>query len=306
MKTRQSASLRGLRTFCIAARHESFSAAGEALFITPSAVSHQIKSLEEELGQRLFDRNARELRLTPTGQALYAEVGPLIEQVDEIVSGYREASTRQSVRLSVQPFFASEYFVPRIGEFTEAHPDLDIEVSASDETAESHPQDADLSIRLFRAPPKNVESQPLFPLILMPAGSRDFARSVRTTAGKITSDFPLIIHESLPKAWAQWSAATGIELPVDSKATRLDSMIAVVRAAEQGIGAALVPVPIAEQWFRQKTIVPLFEDPLVSDMSYYLVWHGEKEDSSAVVSLRDWILSRFTAEAAIKGKPGRN
>lgn len=303
MKTRQTTSLRGLRTFCVAARHESFSAAGDELFITPSAVSHQIKSLEEELGQRLFDRHARELRLTPTGQALYAEVGPLIERMDQIVSGYRQGVKRQSIRLSVQPFFASEFFVPRLGEFTDANPDLDIDVSASDESAENHPADADLSIRLFRSPPKNVESRLLFPLKLMPAGSRDFAKALEVADRKITSQFPLIIHESFPKAWSQWSAATGVEIPENGKATRLDSMIAVVRAAEQGIGAALVPVPIAEQWFRQKTIVPLFDEPLVTDMSYYLVWSSSASAADRGVSLRDWILARFTEPPEKPAKP---
>ncbi len=305
MKTRQTTSLRGLRTFCVAARHESFSAAGDALFITPSAVSHQIKSLEEELGQRLFDRHARELKLTPTGQALYAEVGPLIEQMDRVVSNYREGPKRRSIRVSVQPFFASEFFVPRLGEFTDANPDLDIDVSASDESAESHPADADLSIRLFRTPPKNVESRLLFPLKLMPAGSRDFSKSLKVTEKRINSRFPIIVHESFPKAWSQWSVATGIEFPEDSKATRLDSMIAVVRAAEQGIGAALVPIPIAEQWFRQKTIVPLFEEPLVTDMSYFLVWQATDESADRVAGLRDWILARFAEPQSPTRAAGR-
>ena len=288
-----SVSLRGLRTFCVAARLESFSAAAERLFITPSAVSHQIKRLEEELGVRLFDRNARDLKLTGAGQSLHAEAHPLIEQLDAIVASYRQDATRSAVRLSVQPFFASEFFVPRLSEFTASNPEIDIQVSASDESAETLPPDADLSIRLFRAPPAGVEAELLIPLTLVPAGSKAFARSLRVEGKRIASDFPIIVHESFPKSWKQWSKRTGIALPGKSKTTHLDSMIAVVRAAEQGIGAALVPVPLADQWFRQRTIVRLFDDALVADVSYYLIWNEESARRPEVERLRQWILERF-------------
>lgn len=296
MAPQTTISLRGLRTFTVAARHESFRLAAEELFITPSAVSHQIKSLEEELGQKLFERKGRELVLTDVGQALYDDIRPLIENLDAVAASYKQGAAGESVRMSVQPFFASEYFVPRLSEFTRENPDVDIQVRASDETAETHPADADLSIRLFRAPPTGLESRLLCPLRLVPAGSRAFAKTVRVRDGSIAGDFPLIVHETYPRAWKEWSRASGIAIPKDSRVTRLDSMIAVVRAAEQGIGAALVPVPIADQWFLQKTIVRLFDEELVADASYYLVWRAESE-SEGIVRLREWILQNFGSES---------
>ncbi len=287
-------SLRGLRTFCVAARRESFRAAGEELFITASAVSHQIKALEEELGQRLFDRNSRELRLTETGKSLFEEISPLIDQLDAVAANYKAGLARTSIRVSVQPFFASEYFVPRLSEFTAKHPEIDIQVASSDETPEKHPVDADLSVRLFKKPPADMPSDLLFPLRMVPAGSREFKKSLKVRNGKIISDFPLIVHETRPKAWMHWAKSSGIALPEDSKVTRLDTMIAVVRAAERGIGAALVPVPLAEQWFRQKTIVRLFDDELVEDVSYFLTCRADRADESGVKLLRDWILKTFT------------
>jgi len=294
---KSSVSLRGLRTFCAAAKHESFSAAADDLYITPSAVSHQIRRLEEELDQRLFDRGARELRLTGVGQSLYAEVSPLVEQINSIVGSYKKSVVRQSLRMSVQPFFASEFFMPRLAEFTAANPDIDIQVSASDESAESLPADADLSIRLFRAPPKGVESRLLFPLRVVPAGSKALAKSLRVKNGRISGEFPLIVHESHPKAWKKWGKKAGIAWSEGGKVTRLDSMIAIVRAAEQGIGAALVPIPLADQWFRQGTITRLFDDELVMDVSYFLIWQQQAEANERVMKLRDWILERF-ADAA--------
>ena len=294
MKPRPTVSLRGLRTFCVAARLESFSAAGEELFITPSAVSHQIKSLEDELGHRLFDRNARDLKLTPTGRALFEDVSPLIDQLDGVVAAIKSEEARASIRISVQPFFASEYFVPRLSEFTAANPDIDIQIDASDESAESLPADADLGIRLYRTVPKGVESRLLFPLTLVPAGSRSFKKSLKVKDGTITSTFPMIVHESYPQAWKQWSESAGIALPEAKMVTRLDSMIAVVRAAEQGIGAALVPIPLADQWFRQGTIVRLFDETLVAEVSYYLVWKPASAEKPGAERLLAWIRKRFS------------
>ena len=290
-------SLRGLRTFVMAARYESFRTAAEELFITASAVSHQIKSLEEELGQRLFDRQSRELRLTETGRALYEEVRPLIDEIDEVAARYKAGVRKSSVRMSVQPFFGSEYFVPRLSEFTAEHPEIDIQVRTSDESAETLPTDADISIRLFRSPPANMNSSLLFPLRLAPAGSPDFKKNLVVRKKVIQSDFPLIVHETQPKAWKRWAKTSGVTLPEDSKVTRLDSMIAVVRACERGIGAALVPVPMADLWFKQGSIVRLFKAELVADVSYYLVVREDRETDPAVQLVKDWILENFAGDS---------
>ena len=114
MPTKPKTSLRGLRTFCVAARHESFTLAADELFITSSAVSHQVRSLEQELGVQLFERGSRELKLTETGKAFFDEVQPVIERLDDIARSYRTDVPSRSIRISVQPFFASEYFVPRL------------------------------------------------------------------------------------------------------------------------------------------------------------------------------------------------
>ena len=290
-------SLRGLRTFCIAARYESFKAAASDLFVTSSAVSQQIKSLEDELGVKLFERGARDLALTPEGATLFEALGPLIDQVDATVANFKQTGQRKSVRISVQPFFASEFFVPRLKEFTAMHPEIDIQVGTSDEASEKLPADADLAVRLFRKPPPGTLADLLFPLRMVPAGSKAFKKTIKRKGNRIVSDFPLIVHETRPKAWREWARSSGIEPPEDAKITRLDSMIAVVRAAEQGIGAALVPVPISEQWFRQGTIVRLFDEELVADVSYYLVSLEDPADDPAVSTLRQWILQRFATKS---------
>ncbi|MEL7311806.1 MAG: LysR substrate-binding domain-containing protein [Pseudomonadota bacterium] len=289
-------SLRGLRTFCVAARYASFRAAAEALYVTPSAVSHQVRSLEEHLGIALFHRSSRDISLTENGRALYEEVAPLIDQIDTIVSHYRSGTRRTTVRISVQPFFGSEYFVPRLRDFTAKHPEIDIQVGTSDEASEKHPADADLSVRLFSAPPTGFAHKPLFPLRLVAAGSPEFKKSIKRKNGRIISDFPLIVHETLSKAWPMWSEQTGTGLPDPPKITRFDSMIAVVRAAQRGLGGALVPMPMGELWFEEGSIVRLFDDELLMGSAYYLIWKPDNKERDSVRSLREWILATFTGE----------
>ncbi len=287
-------SLRGLRTFCVAARHSSFRKASEELFVTASAVSHQIKSLEDELGEPLFERISRELVLTEIGRSLYADVDPLIGQLDAAMASYKSGAVKTSIRISVQPFFASEYFIPRLSEFAALHPDIDIHVGTSDESAEKHPADADLSIRLFRSPPSELPSNLLFPLRMLPAGSPNFMKKLKVKNNKIISEFPIIVHESQAKAWKQWAKEWDMQLPENTKVIRLDSMIAVVRAAQQGLGAALVPVPIGQLWFDEGSIVRLFDKEYVADVSYYLVTKEDKIRDKSVLLLRDWVLQNFS------------
>lgn len=286
-------SLRGLRTFCVAAGHESFRTAADELFITASAVSHQVKNLEQELGQKLFDRGNRTLRLTEAGQALYGDVYPLIEKINEVAGQFGRAKSRSKLSISVQPFFASEWFIPRLLEFTSEYPDIDIKVDTSDESSETHPIHSDASIRIFKVPPQNLTADSLFPLRLIAAGSPDFQRAMIVKRREVVSEFPIIVHDSRPRAWKQWESSAKILLPEILHTVRLDSMIAVVRAAERGLGAALVPARLSDSWFKSGALVRLFDEELETSDRYYLVSGRGNSSENNVRLFRNWVLQNF-------------
>ncbi|MGB5490772.1 MAG: LysR substrate-binding domain-containing protein [Woeseiaceae bacterium] len=291
--TNRKISVRAMRVFCAAAERESFRETAESLFLTSSAVSHQIKQLEVDLGTRLFERTARSLRLTADGSALYDDVYPLIAEFDSVLERHTQTTPQRSLRISVQPFFASELFVSRLPEFIELHPDIDISIDTSDESLEKHPRSADVSIRIFKSKPKSLASDPLFSLRLIPAGSHAFYDSIRIRSGKIVSEFPLLVHESRPKAWQKWERSSRIRLPDHKNMIRLDSMIAVARAAEQGLGAALIPKHLSETWFRSDSLVQLFEHELVTEDTYYLVYREEDRNKQDIQLFRAWVLKNF-------------
>jgi len=286
-------SLRGLRTFCVAAAHESFRTAADELFITASAVSHQIKNLEQELGQKLFDRGNRDLRLTEAGQSLYADVHPLIQKIHTVAGRFSSAISRSSLRVSVQPFFASEIFVPRLAEFALEHPEIDITVETSDESSEKHPTLSDASIRIFKDPPANLSADSLLPLRLVVAGSPEFQRKLKIKNREIVSEFPIIVHDSRPKAWKKWARAADVNVPPDSRKIRLDSMITIVRAAERGLGAALIPTKLSDAWFDSGALVRLFEQELPTRDCYYLVSTHSAGAEKNVQLFRNWVLKNL-------------
>ena len=295
LSTTRHISLRELRTFCVAAEHSSFRDAAERLYVTASAVSHQIKNLETELGKKLFDRGPRSITLTDDGELLYKDVQPLLTQIEDVSARHRAASSRSELRISVQPFFASELFAPKLSAFRELHPDIDITVDTSDESMEKHPATADASIRVFKSPPTDFAYEELFPLRLIPAGSPDFYDGIKVKSNRVVTSFPIVVHESRPKAWKQWERSAGIQLPRSPSIVRMDSMIAVARAAERGLGAALVPMPLSEKWFQDATLVPLFDHELVTKDTYYFVCREDKKDDVNIGLLRDWVLHEFAA-----------
>ncbi len=293
MMANRHTSLRGLRTFCIAAECTSFRAAADRLFITASAVSHQIKSLEEEFGAKLFERSGRSLQLTTAGQSLYEDVNPLVSQLDATTSRHKRHKQRSTLNISVQPFFASELFVPRLTDFTRQHPDIEIKVDTSDESAEKHPSSSDVSIRVFRSTPRDFASDRLFALRLIPAASAKFRDNLQVKGKKIASYFPVIIHDSRPQAWNDWQKNSGIEIPSHAPTVRLDSMIAVARAAERGLGAALVPSQLSDSWFDSGALVRLFPSELETDDAFYFVCRRADEENENVTLLREWAVSQF-------------
>jgi LysR family glycine cleavage system transcriptional activator len=288
----RSISMRALRAFCAAAERESFREAAAELYLTASAVSHQIKHLETELANDLFIRAARGLSLTESGQALFDDLRPILESLDAVIERHSNLPARDSLRISVKPFFASEVLMPRLTEFSKMHPGLNIDVDTSGENV----QNSDASIRLHSSPPASKNSDRLFSVRLIPVSSLDFYDSIKIKAGRVVSDFPIIVHDSRPGAWGQWQRSSRIKLPSDSKTIRLDSMIAVARAAEQGLGAALIPAHLLNRWLESQALVPLFDHELQTKDAYYFSCHASTEENDALSAFRDWVLQELVFE----------
>jgi len=139
-------SLKFLKTFQVAARLKSFKAAPEELHLTPSAVSHQIKTLEEQLAVALFDRGMRTLTLTDAGAHYLEHISDIFARLESVTEQLKMRYGRSILRLNVPPFFARALLLPRLASFTQAREDTDIRIETSSSAPKSHPPEADLSV----------------------------------------------------------------------------------------------------------------------------------------------------------------
>lgn len=287
--------LRNLRAFCVAARHRSFKSAADELFLTPSAVSHQMKELEETLGVRLFERRTRALDLTSAGHTLLDELEPLLRALDRSLTQVARRSGRVTLRLLLPPFFASELFIPRLASFCAAHPDIDIQMDTRDPRPAIHPATADVSVLLSEEAPQGLRSTRLFSVSLTAVCAQEHAAAVAQLGSDVFGQMPLIVHRARPFAWAHWAQEIGLASPEPKNVIELDTMSAVVRAAERGVGMALVPAVLCDSWFRSGALVRIFAVELATRDTYFLVSRPRDADKPGVRALTHWALAQFAA-----------
>jgi LysR family glycine cleavage system transcriptional activator len=293
MRLSRAPPLRNLRAFCIAARHKSFKAAADELSLTPSAVSHQMKELEAVMGVRLFERKTRALALTTAGHTLLDEMAPLLDMMDRSLAQFSRRNRRRNVRVRLPPFFASELFVPRLESFFALHPGIDIQVDTVDPWPSEHPLSADVSILLTNVKPQGVKAVRLFPVTLAAVCAKGFAASVARLGRDVFRETALIVQKARPFAWSHWANELGLDTPEPRNIIELDTMFSVVRAAERGIGIALVPEILCDAWFRSGALVRLFSLQLETDDAYFLVSRIKDADKPEVTALTDWTLGQF-------------
>ena len=177
--SRRPLSLGNLRAFEAVARRLSFSEAAEELFVTQSAISRQIKSLEEELGAALFVRGTRHVEITQSGQVLLRAVEAGLPKLDAAVRQIRAVRSRKRVSVTTFASFGSLWLLPRIEAFQRAHPGIDIRVSAADAIADLDDPELDLALRYCSPAQAPAGAVRLFGEVLTPVVSRLLAEQIR-------------------------------------------------------------------------------------------------------------------------------
>jgi LysR family glycine cleavage system transcriptional activator len=290
-------SLKFLKTFQVAAQRQSFKSAAEELCITASAVSHQIKALETQLGIMLFERGPHSLVLTEAGRNYMQALESVFSRLESVTEQLRVRYGRGVVRLHVPPFFASEMLMPKLQAFMQVRPDVDIHINTVGGTLQSHPADADLSVVVDTVPADEMASYRLFEQTFVPACSPQLLQNAAIAQVEDLDDQTLLIHEARRDGWQRWAELIGRENLHPRNVVRFDTMQSVVQAAESGIGVALVSTPLSRTRFRAGSLVKLFDAVLPTGEAYYLIHRREDSQRAEVAALTQWLLSEF-ADAA--------
>jgi LysR family transcriptional regulator, glycine cleavage system transcriptional activator len=286
-------SLKFLKTFQIAAHRGSFAAAAAALCITPSAVSHQVRGLEQQLGVALFQRGPRSLSLTEHGARLLAQIAPAFAMLEAATAELRQQRARVVLRLQVPPFFAQELLLPRLGAFSAAHPDTDLQIATRSAPAEPHDADTDVSITLGPGQWPGLHARALFAQTFVPACSPALLRQSGVRGYADLAAESLIVHARRADLWDRWAQAAGLASLQPRQLIRFDTMSAVVDAAERGVGFALVATPLTEARFAAGRLTRVFAHEIGADESYYAVARTADAGRSVVRALLDWLEAEF-------------
>lgn len=284
--------IRGLRSFCVASKCLSFKHAAAQLFLTPSAVSHQIKQLEEQLGLVLFKRGTRSIELTSSGKQFYQSIQPIIHQLESTISDFTHNQQNKTIVISLPEFFASELFIPRLSEWSEQNPDINLQLETVKSGSEPS-QVADLSIVLANGNPNASIVHELFPVRYAPACNKKLYKKLKNIGVSALRNTPLILHRSRPWSWHQWADQVNIDDFDPKQIIQFDSMFGVARAAQQGMGIALVPLPISKTWFSEQFLVKLFDDELNTNDRYYLIQHENMESKTELTLFANWVKATF-------------
>ena len=284
--------IRGLRSFCIAAKCLSFKHAASQLFLTPSAVSHQIKQLEQQLGQQLFKRQTRAIELTSAGKQFYDAVSPLIHDLEATIAKFSQDKVNKTITVSLPEFFASELFVPQLSEWAKDNPEIDLQLETVKAKHQSK-KSVDLSIVLASNQPNTGIVHELFPIRYVPACNKSLYSQWAAHGYDALNQVPLILHQARPWAWHQWADRLNINNFDPMQIIQFDSMFGVARAAQQGMGIALVPLPISRTWFSEQLLVRLFDRELITNDKYFLVQHEGIDCADERQWFAQWVVKKF-------------
>lgn len=284
--------LNALRAFEAAARHESFTRAAIELCVTPAALSHQVKALEERLGAALFRRLPRGLALTDEGQALLPVLRDSFDRIAELLQRFDDGRVREVLAVGSVGTFAVGWLLPRLGAFQAAFPFVDLRLSTNNNRVDIAAEGLDFAIRFGDGAWHGTEAEHLLAAPLTPLCTPAVAARLAEPAdlGRET-----LLRSYRADDWPDWFHAAGAAPPRVSGPV-FDSSWVMIEAAMQGAGVALAPAAMFERELTEGVLVRPFAAE-VDTGGYWLTRLKSREPTGAMRAFRDWIVAQARGAA---------
>ena len=317
VNSRRPLSLTNLRAFEAVARTLNFGAAAEELHVTQSAVSRQIKGLEDELGAQLFSRGTRHVQITPDGQSLLRAVEPLLAKLDTSVQHIRRSRSRRRVSVTTFASFGSLWLLPRIEAFQRSHPDIDIRVSAHDAIEDLDDPELDLALRYLSPASVQSDAAHLFDETLTPVVSRSLWDRIRNGAAPPLARAADLVGQTLLEedddrasteflSWRHWLACHDQPALEPRRWLYLNFTYQQVQAALAGHGVALARVPLVFEALQRGELVEPFGEAgrITSPFSYWMLVAPGSRTRPEVTQFTAWVEAEAKAtREAVGAKP---
>lgn len=301
-----------LRVFESAARHLSFKLTAEELSITPAAVSQQIKTLEHQLGVKLFNRYNRGLSLTEEAvqglPTLARGFDNLIRSVDLI----RSANKVSKLTIWMAPSFASKWFIPRLQKFSDQYPDIDLNISASQSLVDStrskksipaenfRRDNVDIAIRFGKGDYPGCQVDKLFSVSAIPLCSPELMSGDHPLQSPEDLQFHTLLHDDTKYEgrpdWATWLKAAKVKNVDASRGVHFNHGNLAINAAVDGQGVVLSMKALASGDISAGRLVTPFNIALPLDYAYYLITLPEVTDNQQITAFRNWLLQEARQE----------
>lgn len=278
--------LNALRVFEAAARHLTLTQAAVELCVTPAALSHQIRQLEDRIGVTLFRRVPRGLVLTDEGAALVPVLTQAFDRIGDTLDRFSGGRYHEALHLGVVGTFAAGWLIPRLDAFETAHPQIDLRVLTNNNRVSIPGEGLDLAIRFGDGSWPGLEAVPLMRAPLTPMCARHHA--ARLTHPSDLSGQRLL-RSYRAGEWEGWFQAVGLPCP-PLRGPMLDSSIALAEMAAQGHGIALLPHPMFAAWQDNGRLVRPFGQT-VDAGRYWLTRSQARPETAGMAALRHWLQS---------------
>lgn len=283
--------LAALRTFEAAARHGNFSRAADELHITPGAVSHQMKTLERDLGVVLFERQSRGVALTDQGHHLAEAMREALDRIARGVAELRARPTR-ALTISVLPSFATHWLIPRLADFSRRHPDIDVNVRASQSLVDFASDDVDLAVRYGEGRWPGVVALKLMDEEVFPVCAPGFAGwQLPITLEELAN--ARLLHIPL-QPWSEWFRAIGANVSAKRRGLTFSETDLLLRAAVDGLGVALTRRILAQPELEAGRLVRPVPFSVRAERSYFIVHPADPAPPQRLITFRDWLLRQAT------------
>lgn len=292
MDARQLPPLTALRAFEAAARHLSFKHAAAELSLTPTAISHQIRQLEDRIGVRLFVRGTRRVDLTPAGQSLFPALRDGFDAMARAVQAVRPGTRPRGLVLSTTMAFASRWLLPRLARFAAAHPDIALHLHTSDETVDLLGGAAQLAVRYGPGRYPDLNATPLLPSRFAPVCAPGLGVHTPADLARVARiGFAWLRRDAATPDWPLWFEHAGCApLP---RQLHFSDEVHAIQAAIAGQGVALVNLALVSDELRSELLCQPFGPELVGH-GFHLVWPERDDANPDLAAVRAWLL----AEAA--------
>ncbi len=285
--------LNALRVFEAAARHLSFTRAGDELCVSQGAISRHITILESHLGTKLFDRLHREVRLTEAGLRYLESVQRAFEIIDGETRRISPRNEDQSLRVKLLPTFAMRWLIPRLAAFTALHPQITVLINTSHKLADFDRGDLDASVEYGLGAWKGLAADPLFSVALVPVCSPKLADgSPPPSRPEDLSRYVLLHSMQRPELWAQWLQASGVSGIATDVGARFQNSGLVYQAAMDGMGVAITEAAYVRDDVEAGRLVAPFRHVVYQAEGYYLVYPPGKLRLERFAAFRSWILEQ--------------